>query len=302
VTDASHSRLAVHGGAGDVPSARTDPAFGRLARRGGDDALAAGWHVLAGGGSALEAVIAAVVVLEDCEALNAGRGSVTGATGLVEMDAAVMDGAGRRAGAVALLRGIVHPVLAARAVMEDGRHVLLAGAGAEEFARDRGLDTIDAAALEAIAARRQRNPEQPTGTVGAVARDARGHLATATSTGGTRGKRPGRLSDSALVGAGTWADDATCAVSATGNGEGFIRCAFAHEVDALMRHAGLSLAAACERALAAVTALGFRGGCIAIDQGGRLAMPFTTRGMVRGWIDGDGARLAVHPEESLEAS
>jgi isoaspartyl peptidase/L-asparaginase-like protein (Ntn-hydrolase superfamily) len=302
MTNASPMRLAVHGGAGDVPSAQADPAFGRLARRGCEAALAAGWRVLADGGGALDAVIAAVVVLEDCEALNAGRGSVAGATGLVEMDAAVMEGAGRRAGAVALLRGIAHPVLAARAVMEDGRHVLLAGGSAEAFARDHGLATVDPAVLEAIAARRRATRERPTGTVGAVACDAAGHLATATSTGGTPGKRPGRLSDSALVGAGTWADDAICAVSATGEGEGFIRSGFAHEVDALRRHAGLSLAAACERALAAVTALGFRGGCIAIDPDGRLAMPFTTRGMLRGWIDGGGARLAIHPEEALDPS
>jgi isoaspartyl peptidase/L-asparaginase-like protein (Ntn-hydrolase superfamily) len=205
-------RLAVHGGAGDVPSAQTDPTFGHLARRDCEAALAAGWRVLADGGSALDAVIAAVVVLEDCEVLNAGRGSVAGATGLVEMDAAVMEGAGRRAGAVALLRGIAHPVLAARAVMEDGRHVLLAGESAETFARDHGLATVDPAVLEAIAARRRATRERPTGTVGAVAYDAGGHLASATSTGGTPGKLPGRLSDSALVGAGTWADDATCAV------------------------------------------------------------------------------------------
>jgi isoaspartyl peptidase/L-asparaginase-like protein (Ntn-hydrolase superfamily) len=278
----------VHGGSGPAG----DP--GGEIRRGLAAALEAGWRALAAGGSALDAVVAAVEVLEDREEFNAGRGSALTRAGGVEMDAAVMEGAQRRAGAVAGLRRVVHPVRAARAVMERSPHVLLAGPAADEFAGACGLALAEPdhfvtarrrAQLEALA--RPPGPEAG-GTVGAVARDADGHLAAATSTGGVAGKLPGRVSDSALPGAGTWADDATCAVSATGHGEAFVRCAFAHEVDALLRHARLPLAEACERALARVSALGARGGCIALDARGGLALPFSSPAMPRGWIGEDG--------------
>lgn len=303
--------LAVHGGAGDVPSEAQDPAWAALARRGIEAALRAGVGVLRAGGPALAAAVEAVAVLEDCEAFNAGRGSVANAEGDVEMDAAVMEGAARRAGAVAGVRALANPVRAALAVLERSPHVLLAGAGAEDFARAQGLAAADPAELAALArrleaARRARRDSAGAGrasrgTVGAVARGARGQLAAATSTGGMPRKLPGRLSDSCLPGAGIWADDASCAVSATGWGEMFIRCAFAHEVDALLRHAGLALEAACARALRAVADLGGEGGCIAIDRRGVLALPFDTRGMPRGWISAEGApHVAIHPGEALE--
>ncbi|MEW6474832.1 MAG: isoaspartyl peptidase/L-asparaginase [Actinomycetota bacterium] len=292
--------LAIHGGAGPAPA---DEADGGAARWPGQadglaTALRAGLAVLAAGGPALEAVVAAVAVLEDDDQWNAGRGSALTSAGTVEMDAAVADGRRRRLGAVACVTGVRHPVEAARAVMEDGRHVLLAGPGAEAFARSRGL------AFEApgwfITERRQRDlarrlgspsvpsgqtPAESGGTVGAVARDRDGHLAAATSTGGRTGQLPGRVGDSPVPGAGTWADDATCAVSATGIGEAFLRAAFAHEVDARLRLEGVDLAAACQEALAAVHAAGGDGGCIAVAPEGLPLLPFTTALMHRGWAE-----------------
>jgi isoaspartyl peptidase/L-asparaginase-like protein (Ntn-hydrolase superfamily) len=189
----------------------------------------------------------------------------------------VADGQGRRLGAVACVTGIRHPVEAARAVMDDGRHVLLAGPGAEAFARSAGF------AFEApewfVTERRRAQ----LGTVGAVARDGDGHLAAATSTGGRTGQLPGRIGDSPVPGAGTWADDATCAVSATGIGEAFLRAAFAHEVDARLRLEGVDLDTACQEALAAVHAAGGDGGCIAVAPEGPPLLPFTTALMHRGW-------------------
>jgi len=273
--------LAVHGGAG---RRREDGAQTRAAERGLREALAAGHRVLADGGGAGEAVVVAVEVLEDCGALNAGRGSARTSEGGIEMDAAVMLGEDGRAGAVAGVSRIRHPVRAAWLVLCDGRHVLLAGAGAERFAQERGCEEVESAWFDA-----PLGAEPGPGTVGAVALDRSGHLAAATSTGGLARKLPGRVSDSCLVGAGTWADDATCAVSGTGHGEFFIRAAFAHQVDAAMRLAGLDLAAACERALARVAAAGGSGGCIAVDRQGRLCFPFDTPAMARGFVDAQGA-------------
>jgi beta-aspartyl-peptidase (threonine type) len=281
--------LAIHGGAGPAPP---DEAHGGAARWPGQAglgaALRAGLAVLADGASALEAVIAAVMVLEDDEHWNAGRGSALTAAGTVEMDAAVADGRDRRIGGVACVTGVRHPVLAARAVMDDGRHVLLSGPGAEAFARDAGL-AFEQPEWFVIERRRQALANWLAaaggGTVGAVARDRAGHLAAATSTGGRNGQLPGRIGDSPIPGAGTWADDAGCAVSATGIGEAFLRAAFAHEVDARIRLEGVDLATACQEALAAVTAAGGNGGCIAVTGEGPPVMPFTTELMHRGWAE-----------------
>jgi beta-aspartyl-peptidase (threonine type) len=271
--------IVVHGGAGNWPEdAREDAAAGV------QRAVTAGHAVLAGGGGALEAAQAAVVVLEDDPVFNAGRGSVLDERGVVVMDAAVMRGVDRAAGAVAAIRGIRNPVLAARAVLDEGRHVLLVGEPAEDFAREAGLET---AAEEWFLTERRRVAFERGGTVGAVARDARGRLAAATSTGGTGGKHPGRVGDSPLVAAGTWADDATAAISCTGDGEAIIRNALAHEVDALMRHAGLPLAEACENALAGLAPFG-TGGLIAVSADD-VAARFTTQAMPHAWrVGADG--------------
>ena len=224
-----------------------------------------------------------------------------------------MDGERRRLGAVAAVRGVANPVSLARLVLERTPHVLLAGPGAEAFAAAQGVPRVEPASL-ATEARREELARSlaerargaaSTGTVGAVARDAAGHLAAATSTGGVTGQLPGRVGDSPLAGAGTWADDASCAVSGTGQGEGFVRAAFAHEVDAQVRLLGVPLALACERALERVRALGFHGGCIAVDASGRLALPCTTPAFARGWIGADGAPrvalLASEPETEWSA-
>jgi beta-aspartyl-peptidase (threonine type) len=280
--------IAVHGGAGDPrPEDQDGRRLAALAR-----SLEAGHELLRTGGTALDAVVAAVEVLEDDGGFNAGRGSVPTAAGTVEMDAGVADGARRRVGAVAAVRGLRHPVAAARAVLEHDGPVILAGEGAAAFARAAGLafapdewfvDTdIGGAGASAPA----------PGTVGAVALDRAGHLAAATSTGGRRGQMTGRVGDSPIPGAGVWADDATCAVSATGEGEAFVRVVFAHEVDALVRLGGRALDDACREALEQVRSVGGTGGCIAVDGTGRLALPFTTSAMARGSIDASGVMRA----------
>ncbi|WP_135468348.1 isoaspartyl peptidase/L-asparaginase family protein [Crenalkalicoccus roseus] len=292
--------LAIHGGAGTPPAAELTPAREAAYREGLLAALAAGRAVLEGGGTALDAVAEAVRSLEDCPLFNAGRGSALTAAGRVEMDAAVMDGAAGRAGAVAAVTRIRNPVAAARRVMERTPHVLLVGPAADAFAAAEGLATEEPAwfvtahrraQLAAAAGRVALDHDLPgsMGTVGAVARDAAGRLAAATSTGGMTGKRDGRVGDSPLIGAGTWADG-TVAVSCTGTGEAFIRCAAAHEVSALMRLGGLGLRAAAERVvLGRVPESGGQGGLVAVDAAGAAALVFGTAGMHRGLLRAGGA-------------
>jgi isoaspartyl peptidase/L-asparaginase-like protein (Ntn-hydrolase superfamily) len=306
--------LALHGGAGRLLRGRI-PADGERAMRALMDALLRdGLARLAAGAAALDVAQRVVAALEDSPHFNAGLGSTLTSDGVVEMDAALMEGAQRRAGAVACVRGVRNPIALARAVLDDGRHVLLAGEGAERFARERGLALVPPESLitplrraeleRARAAGRvslDRDEAGPLGTVGAVARDARGHLAAATSTGGMTNKSPGRVGDSPVIGAGTWADDATCAVSATGEGELFVRAAFAHEVDAALRLTGMSLAAACDHALARVATLGGEGGCIALAARGAPVLRLNAAGMVRGWAAAGGGepRVAIYGDESL---
>lgn len=279
----------VHGGAGTWPE---DARGG--AREGVERAVAAGHAVLAGGGDALAAVQAAVIVLEDDPVFNAGRGAVLDEQGAIGLDASIMRGSDRAAGAVAAITGIRNPVRAARAVLEEGRHVMLVGDSAGEYARAAGLDTEPDEWFHTDDRRRayEAGDDSRGGTVGAVARDARGGVAAATSTGGSSGKHPGRVGDSPLVAAGTWADDATAAISCTGDGEAIIRVALAHEIDALMRHAGLRLDDACSTALAGLAPFG-TAGVIAVGAGGGVAVPFTTAEMPRASRVGDGPIVAA---------
>jgi beta-aspartyl-peptidase (threonine type) len=259
-------------------------------------ALGAGYEVLKAGGKSLDAVCAAVVALEDSPLFNAGRGACYNSDEKHELDASVMDGATLRAGAVAAVSRIRNPVLAARAVMEKSRHVLLVGRGAERFARQQGLALVDESYFHTrsrLTALRKRI-EGHHGTVGAVALDANGNLAAATSTGGYTGKLPGRVGDSPIIGAGNYADDA-CAVSGTGIGEAFIRGVLAYDVAARMHYRGESLAAAARAAMKKLAGLKADGGLIAVDRRGNIAMPFISEGMYRAAIDPRGRRtIAIY--------
>jgi len=297
--------LAVHGGAGTIPQAESSHSrrvsYHDALRR----ALTAGRSILATGGSALEAVTEAVAALEDDPLFNAGRGSVFTRAGTQEMDACVMDGMDRRAGAVAGVFGPRNPVRAARAVMERSRHVLLIGAGALAFCRENGVAFCepDYFRTEARWQELQRALEHPGreppqyGTVGAVALDRGGNLAAATSTGGMTGKAPGRVGDTPIIGAGTYADNATCAVSATGHGEFFIRHVAAFAIAARLRHGGQSLDQAARAVIDELAAAGGSGGVVAVDHAGALALPFNTAGMYRGYVrDGGTIHTAIYDE------
>jgi len=287
--------IAIHGGAGTLRKSDMTASRASLYRKALGEALQAGSTVLQNGGTALDAVTAAVVTMEDSPLFNAGRGAVYNADGRHELDAAIMDGKRLRAGAVACVERIRNPVLAARAVMEHSRHVLLAGKGAEAFARQQKLSIVspDYFHTEDRLAALKRNLKDHHGTVGAVALDRDGNLAAATSTGGYTGKLPGRIGDSPLVGAGTYADNRACAVSGTGLGEAFIRALVAYDVAARMRYRRESLASAARAALASVARLGGDGGLVAVDRRGNVAMPFNSQGMYRACIDRRGRRLVA---------
>jgi beta-aspartyl-peptidase (threonine type) len=274
--------------------------------------LVTGRDILADGGGALDAVTASVCALEDDSLFNAGRGAVFTRDGTQEMDAAVMDGRERRAGAIAGVFGPKNPVLAARSVMEHSPHVLLVGEGALAFCRDIGLSFAEPSyfftearwqALQDTLAQADGDDEaRRHGTVGAVARDKAGNLAAATSTGGMTGKLPGRVGDSPIIGAGTYADNATCAVSATGHGEFFIRYATAHEIAARIAHAGQPLAQAAASVVAELGRIGGSGGLVAVDRDGAVALPFNCAGMYRGYVQDDGIVYTAIYDEAYEAS
>jgi len=310
--------LAIHGGAGTILRNKMTPEREAAYHAGLRRALDAGRVVLADGGTALNAVTAAVMALEDEPLFNAGRGAVYTAAGKQEMDAAVMDGRDRSAGAVAGICGPRNPVLAARAVMEHSGHVLLIGESAMAFCRERGLAFEEPsyffteqrwqALQETLAMRKSGAEDQDEsrkhGTVGAVARDRHGNLAAATSTGGMTAKSPGRVGDSPVIGAGTWADNETCAVSATGHGEIFIRYAAAHEIASRMRYAGQSLDEASRAVVIDMLApAGGSGGVIAVDHTGAVSLPFNCSGMYRGMVKGDGVlRTAIYDEPLMDFS
>jgi beta-aspartyl-peptidase (threonine type) len=291
--------LAIHGGAGTISREQMRAEIERDLRAGLERSLEAGRIVLEHGGSSLDAVTAAVRVLEDDPLFNAGRGAVFTSAGTHEMDAAIMDGKTLEAGSVGAVAIVKNPILLARAVMENSPHVMLAGQSAEEFARNLGHEIVDKKYFDTDqrwqALERIRQRADPTlsdqdrhGTVGAVALDHAGNLAAATSTGGNTNKWPGRIGDTPIIGAGTYANNQTCAVSATGDGEFFMRAVVGHDLSALMEYRAMNLADAAQAVIDKVAALGGTGGLIAIDRAGNVALPFNTTGMYRGSIDVEG--------------
>lgn len=297
--------LAIHGGAGTILRAKMTPEKEAAYHAGLARALAAGQAVLADGGPAMEAVTEAVVMLEDEPLFNAGRGAVYTSAGVQEMDAAVMDGRNRQAGAVAGIFGPRNPIRVARLVL-DRPQVLIAGAPAVDLARAAGLPFGDRdyfytearwqALQDTLAGRNDDDPARRHGTVGAVAVDAAGNLAAATSTGGMTGKAPGRIGDTPIIGGGTFADNATCAVSGTGHGEVFIRWTAAAEIAARMRHAGQSLDQAANIVVMEDLAQNDgSGGLVAVDRHGNISMPFNCEGMYRGMVrQGEDAQTFIY--------
>jgi L-asparaginase / beta-aspartyl-peptidase len=300
--------LAIHGGAGTIERSSMTPEKERQYRAGLERALTAGYEVLKRGGSSVDATEAAVRVLEDDPHFNAGKGSVFTSAGTNEMDSAIMDGRTLSAGAVAAVKHVKNPISLARLVMEKSGHVMMDGDGAEAFAKDNGIELVDQTyfftqqrwdALQKVkAAEKHRaggagkafliTDQDRHGTVGAVARDKSGNLAAATSTGGTTNKRPGRVGDTPVIGAGTYANNFTCAVSATGDGEYFIRASVGHDLSALMEYKGMSLKDAAQAVLDKVARLGGSGGLVAIDGDANVTLPFNTAGMYRGYVDPTG--------------
>jgi L-asparaginase / beta-aspartyl-peptidase len=301
--------LVIHGGAGSMTRDKLSSVQDAAIRQSLQEALTAGIAVLKTGGCALDAVEQAVRVLEDDPHFNAGRGAVLTYEATISLDAAIMDGGNRDAGAIAGSKIARHPITAARAIMEHSPHVLLAGAGADNFVCEQGLETAHQSWFETAERRRQLEEMKANavgwydvdlkyGTVGAVALDAAGHVAAATSTGGLTGKRWGRIGDSPLIGAGTYADDRACAISATGAGEFFIRAAVAHEISARMRLAGEGMAEAAAAVMSEVNAMGGAGGVIMVAPDGASGWHFTTPGMFRASADGSGRTvIAIYGDE-----
>ena len=305
--------LVIHGGAGVVSKDQMSPAQEAEYRAALKTALQAGYGVLRTNGTSLDAVAAAIKVMEDSPLFNAGHGAVLNSAGEVELDAAIMDGATRKAGAVAAVKHIRNPIELARLVMDRSPHVMLVGEGAEAFAKEQGVPLVpqdyfitqhrkqqlervqreEKSAPKPRSMRRTGRASEQVGTVGAAALDAQGNLAAGTSTGGIVNKRPGRVGDSPLIGAGTYANNATCAVSATGHGEHFIRAVVAHDISALIAYKGLSLTEATDLVVKKELAeFGGEGGVIAVDRKGNVAMPFNSQGMYRGSVREDG-RIVV---------
>lgn len=304
--------LAIHGGAGTILKKNMSPEKEKAYKQKLEEALQAGFKVLKSGGTSLDAVTAAITLMENSPLFNAGKGAVFTNEGKNEMDASIMDGETLKAGAVAGVTNIKNPILAARAVMENSPHVIMAGKGAEKFAEAQGLDMVDPSYFhtknrfeqlqnvkESEEVELDHSGDQgyfdegvlnkKFGTVGAVAVDKDGNIASATSTGGMTNKRYGRIGDSPIIGAGTYADNNTCAVSATGHGEYFIRAVVAYDIAALMKYKNMSLQEAADKVvMEKLVEMGADGGVIAIDQNGNIAMPFNTSGMYRGYINSDG--------------
>ncbi|MGI8704405.1 MAG: isoaspartyl peptidase/L-asparaginase family protein [Sphingomicrobium sp.] len=301
-------KLVIHGGAGVIEPSRTTPETDSAIRVALNRSLEAGSKILASGGDALDAVEAAVLVLEDDPNFNAGRGAVFTWDETHELDASIMDGRTRAAGAIAGVTATKNPISVARAVMEKSPHVLLSGEGADQFSKAQGFEQVPNSYFSTPRREKQLQEFKTTdvsaldveykyGTVGAVALDSKGHVAAATSTGGTTGKRWGRVGDSPIIGAGTYADDRACAVSATGKGEFFIRASVAHEICARVRLNNESGQSAADAVMDDVKALGGDGGVIVVTPKGEMVFSFNTVGMYRGRADSSGRTIALYSED-----
>lgn len=290
--------LVIHGGAGTISRERLIPELEQNYRAKLEEALRIGYDVLAAGGTSLDAVEAAIVILEDSPLFNAGKGAVFASNGTNELDASIMDGKTLQAGAVSGVKQIKNPIKAARLVMEKSPHVLLYGDGAETYARGHGLEFVDQSyfyterrwqSLQKARAKQQQTEPEKHGTVGVVALDQHGNLAAGTSTGGLTNKRFGRIGDSPIIGAGNYADNRTCAVSGTGTGEYFMRTVCGYAISARMEFGGVSLQTAAEDVIHnEIGRLGGTGGVIGIDKSGNMTMVFNTSGMYRGYMMSDG--------------
>lgn len=302
-------RLAIHGGAGTILRSSMTAELQKQYEQGLHDALQAGYSVLQGGGSAVDAVQAAVVSLEDFPMFNAGRGSVFNNAGGHEMDASIMDGKNIVAGAVSGIRNVKNPVLLARTIMDKSEHVLLCGQGAEQFAKQQGLQFEDDTyfyvqhryeqwqqALKEDSISLDHN-DKKFGTVGAVALDENGNLAAATSTGGMTNKKFGRMGDSPIIGAGTYANNNTCAISCTGHGELFIRAVVAYDISCLMEYKGLSLREACDVVVHdKLVKIQGEGGLVALDKHGNIELPFNSEGMYRGYATETERKVMIYKD------
>lgn len=289
--------LVIHGGAGAMPRAEMSAEREKAYRAGLEAALDAGFAILERGGSSLDAVVEVVRMLEDDPQFNAGRGAVLNHDGLAELDASLMDGRTLQAGSVAGVSHVKNPILLARLVIEKSVHVMLIGAGAEEFALENGVTLVPNTYFHTEHRKLQleRAKARVIGTVGAVALDANGNLAAATSTGGMENKRFGRVGDSPIIGAGTYADNSSCAVSATGHGEYFIRAVVAHDICARVAYARVSLQQAAREVIQdKVRKLGGTGGVIALDARGNVVMEFNTEGMFRGVKSAGRREIAIY--------
>jgi len=302
--------IVIHGGAGTITKKAMTPEKEKMYREKLNEALEAGYKILENNGSSLDAVEKAITILEDCPLFNSGKGAVFTNNETNELDSSIMDGKTLNAGAVTGVRHIKNPISLARLVMEKSKHVMFVQDGAEAFAKSQGMSLIDAGYFRTERRLKQiqeiKKKEQETGkkisslplcTVGAAALDKAGNLAAGTSTGGMTNKRFGRVGDSPIIGAGTYANNKTCAISATGWGEYFIRSVATHDVSAMMEYAGLALSDAASKVIEKIGALGGFGGFIAIDKKGNVAMPFNTRGMYRGYkLNGKKAVIKMYRE------
>uniref|UniRef100_A0A9E7ZKI1 Isoaspartyl peptidase n=1 Tax=Bosea sp. NBC_00436 TaxID=2969620 RepID=A0A9E7ZKI1_9HYPH len=307
--------LAIHGGCGTLPKAEMTEAEWAQARSDLASALRAGWAILSKGGAAVDAVEAAVRVMEDSPHFNAGHGAAFNSEGEHELDASIMDGATLAAGAICGAKRIRNPIMAAKALMLRGDPLLLAGPAADDFAEHEGVDTVEnehfsterrrknLASMklrEIVGTAAEASEAEKHGTVGAVACDAEGHLAAATSTGGYTNKPVGRVGDSPIIGAGTYARDGRCAVSGTGKGEYFIRYCVGHEIASLIAYKGLSLEAATDAVLAELSEHKIGAGLVAVGADGAIVAPYNTEGMYRGWVTADGLiHVATHDHVEL---